>query len=138
MTRRALHSVAALSLLLSGCATIQVRPEPGVAGGQIWTKPGRAGVVVAAPHGTSDPYTGEIAAELARRTGFGLVVAGGFGLEAEGSGRPARRALHIEIPRAARVDWRPLYTASLADFLGQAAALLSPPPAAAIPARDKP
>jgi len=263
MTRRALHSVAALSILLSGCATIQVRPESGVEGGQIWTKPGRAGVVVAAPHGTSDPYTGEIAAELARRTGFGLVVAGGFGLEAEASGRPGRRyevnrptegvpgrppveevatpsagqvyaeferrvletavaplalyieihgngsresagrleiatvgidrddawrlrtllelirdarlrtepaaprlavlvepldalrytasaakqsgvlrlprrALHIEIPRAARADWRPLYTAILADFLGQAAALLNAPPPAAIPARDKP
>jgi hypothetical protein len=219
--------------------------------------------VIAAPHGTSDPYTGEIAAELARRTGFGLVVAGGFGLEAEASGRPARRyevnrptegvpgrppaeevatpsagqvyaeferrvletaaaplalyveihgngsqesagrleiatvgidrddawrlrtllelirdarlrtapaaprlavlvepldglrytasaakqsgvlrlprrALHIEIPRAARADWRPLYTAILADFLGQAATLLSAPPPAAIPARDKP
>src|SRR5260370_3829650 len=91
MTRRALRSVAALSLLLSGCATMQVRPESGVEGGQIWTKPGRAGVVVAAPHGTSDPYTGEIAAELARRTGFGLVVAGGFGLDAEASERPARR-----------------------------------------------
>src|SRR5216684_2311802 len=263
MTRRALHSVAALSILLSGCATIQVRPESGVEGGQIWTRPGRAGVVVAAPHGTSDPYTGEIAAELARRTGFGLVVAGGFGLEAEASGRPARRyevnrptegvpgrppaeevatpsaervyaeferrvletaaaplalyveihgngsresagrleiatvgidrddawrlrtllelirdarlrtepaaprlavlvepldelrytasaakqsgvlrlprrALHIEIPRAARADWRPLYTAILADFLGQAAALLNAPPPPAIPARDKP
>ncbi|PYN08289.1 MAG: hypothetical protein DME06_16360, partial [Candidatus Rokuibacteriota bacterium] len=83
--------MAALSVLLSGCATIQVRPESGVEGGQIWTKPGRAGVVVAAPHGTSDPYTGEIAAEVARRTGFGLVVAGGFGLEAEASGRPGRR-----------------------------------------------
>src|SRR2546430_16200991 len=91
MTRRALHSVAALSVLLSGCATIQVRPESGVEGGQIWTKPGRAGVVVAAPHGTSDPYTGGVAAEVARRTGFGLVVAGGFGLEAEASGRPGRR-----------------------------------------------
>src|SRR5260370_7088454 len=91
MTRRALRSVAALSLLLSGCATIQVRPESGVEGGQIWTKPGRAGVVVAAPHGTSDPYTGEIAAELARRTGFGLVVAGGFGLAPEPSRPPPPR-----------------------------------------------
>src|SRR5260370_21762000 len=91
MTRRALRSVAALSRLLAGRATTQVRPGSGVEGGEIWTKPGRAGVVVAAPHGTSDPYTGEIAAELARRTGFGLVVAGGFGLDAEASGRPARR-----------------------------------------------
>src|SRR5690242_21896640 len=91
MTRRALRRMAALSLVLSGCAKFPVRPEPGAEGGRIWTKPGRAGVVIAAPHGTSDPYTGEIAAELARRTGFGLVVAGGFGLEAEAGGRPARR-----------------------------------------------
>jgi hypothetical protein len=52
--------------------------------------------------------------------------------------RLPRRALHIEIPRAARADWRPLYTAILADFLGQAAALLNAPPPPAIPARDKP
>lgn len=263
MTRQALRSVAALSLVLSGCATFPVQPEPGVEGGRIWTKPGRPGVVISAPHGTSDPYTGEVAAELARRTGFGLVVASGFGLEGDGSGRPGRRyevnrptegvpgrppaeevatpgaaqvyaeferrvletagaplglyveihgngnresagrieiatvgldrddawrvrtllelirdarlrgepsaprlevlvepldpirytasaakqsgvlrlprrALHIEIPRAARTKWRPLYTGILADFLGQARALLDGAPPAAGPPRDKP
>jgi hypothetical protein len=263
MTRRALPSVAALSVLLSGCATFPVRPEPGVEGGNIWTKPGRRGIVVAAPHGTSDPYTAEIAAALAQRTGFGLVVASGFVLEADTSGRPGRRyqvnrptegvpgrppaeeiataaagqvyaeferrvletagaplalyveihgnanresagrieiatagfdrddawrlrtllelirdarlrgvpeaprlavlvepvdplrytasaakqsgllrlprrALHIEIPRAARRDWRPLYTGVLADFLGQAAALFDVAPPVATPARDRP
>jgi len=34
--------------------------------------------------------------------------------------RLARRALHIELPRAARVEWRETYTAILADFLVQA------------------
>ena len=32
------------------------------------------------------------------------------------------RALHIELPKAARAEWREVYTAILADFLVQAAA----------------
>ncbi len=91
MTTRPLHSVAAVSLILYGCATIPVEPEPGMPGGRISTKPGRAGFVVAAPHGTSDTHTGEMAAELARRTGFGLVVATGFTLEPDSLERPGRR-----------------------------------------------
>jgi len=59
--------------------------------GHIATKPGRPGVVVAAPHGTSDVRTGEIAAEVARRTGFGLVVATGFAVEPDTRERPGRR-----------------------------------------------
>src|SRR5688500_2890449 len=51
--------------------------------GQIAARPGRPGLVVAAPHGSSDVRTAEIAAEVARRTGFGLVVASGFELEIE-------------------------------------------------------
>jgi len=52
-------------------------PRPG----QMATRNGRPGLVVAAPHGTSDVRTGDIATEIARRTGFGLVVATGFGIE---------------------------------------------------------
>lgn len=86
-----LASLASMtSLLLYGCATYPVGPEPEMARGWIATRPGRPGLVIAAPHGSSDPRTGEIAAELARRTGFGLVVATGFALDpdiAEGPGR---------------------------------------------------
>ena len=44
-------------------------------------RPGKAGFVVGAPHGTTDPQTGDLAAELARRTGFALVVAAGFAID---------------------------------------------------------
>jgi hypothetical protein len=83
--------VAAVSVFLCGCATVTVEPEPGAPRGTISVRPGRAGFVVAAPHGTSDTHTAEIAAELARRTGFGLVVASGFTLEADTPERPGRR-----------------------------------------------
>ncbi len=83
--------MVALSLVMCGCATIPVEPEPGVPQGTISTRPGHAGYVVAAPHGTSDPYTAEMATELARRTGFGLVVATGFTLEPDSAERPGRR-----------------------------------------------
>jgi hypothetical protein len=59
--------------------------------GQIAMRMGLPGVVVAAPHGTSDQGTGEMAAEIARRTGFGLVVATGFNVESETRERPGRR-----------------------------------------------
>jgi hypothetical protein len=68
-----------------------VRFEPDVAPGYIATKAGKPGFVIAAPHGTSDPRTGDIAADLARRTGFGLVVATGFVLEPDRPDGPGRR-----------------------------------------------
>jgi hypothetical protein len=37
--------------------------------------------------------------------------------------RLSRQALHIELPKAARVEWRETYTAILADFLVQAVPL---------------
>jgi hypothetical protein len=93
--------VAIGSLLVYGCATYPVevempvprpRAEPRVEPrGHISTRAGRPGAVVAAPHGTSDPRTGEIAAEIARRTGFGLVVATGFTLETGDDGRSLLR-----------------------------------------------
>jgi hypothetical protein len=240
-------SVAA-ALVLAGCTAHAVTPVAGPGAGTIATRVGTPGVVVAAPPGTSDPRTGQIADEVARRTGFGLVVAGGpepdiaaaapgrrdpvsrardglpgqpaspeapgegagqvdgayeqrvreaargslaFYTELHGNGRPeaagrieiatvgidrdhalrlrtlfelirdahlrgragaprlevliepadrglhgpsgptregaalhlSERALHIELPRAARAEWREVYTAILADFLAQAATL---------------
>ena len=89
LRRRA--SVAAGALVLFGCATHTVEFPPQTPRGHIAAKPGRPGLVVAAPHGTSDAQTGEIAAEVARRTGFGLVVATGFNLEADTREAPGRR-----------------------------------------------
>lgn len=87
--------MAALSVVFAGCAlqrvVLDTEPPRPPAGGDIVSKPGRPGVVVAAPHGTSDVGTGDIAAELARRTGFGLVVAAGFTIEAATTERPGRR-----------------------------------------------
>jgi len=78
------------SFVLTGCAPSGTLPDltglPGTISGQV----GRPGVVVAAPHGTSDARTGEMALEIGRRTGFGVVVATGFSLEPgtrDGSGR---------------------------------------------------
>src|SRR5438045_4084920 len=89
LRRRA--SVAAGALVLFGCATHTVEFPPQTPRGHIAAKPGRPGLVVTAPHGTSDAQTGEIAAEVARRTGFGLVVATGFNLEADTREAPGRR-----------------------------------------------
>src|SRR3990172_6986864 len=174
-----LLSVATAPVVLFGCAAQPVRLDTEAPRGVISGQPGRRGVVVAAPHGTSDVRTGDIAAEIARRTGFGLVGAGGVapaprprtgggrgedglglrallelirdahlrgdreaqrlqvlvepadtlryaatGAKRDGILRLPRRALHVELPRAARAEWREVYTAILADFLGQAAALL--------------
>ncbi len=83
--------VALGALVVAGCATSSALPDleglPGKISGQL----GRRGVVIAAPHGSSDAYTGEIAAELGRRTGFGVVVATGFNLAADARERPGRR-----------------------------------------------
>jgi hypothetical protein len=102
-----LASVPVAIALLHGCAAprVDVPPRveapPGVAvpsrpSGQIAALPGKAGFVVAAPHGTSDLSTDEMAAEIARRTGFGLVVATGFSVEEDEAG-PARR-YHVNRP----------------------------------------
>ena len=76
---------------MSGCATSGTLPEleglPGKISGQL----GRRGIVIAAPHGNSDARTAEIAAELGRRTGFGVVIATGFNVEPDTRERPGRR-----------------------------------------------
>src|SRR2546422_1626167 len=90
-------SVAISSLVVSGCAPSGALPEleglPGRISGQL----GQRGVVIAAPHGNSDARTGEIAAELGRRTGFGVVIATGFNLEPDTRDRPGRR-YHVNRP----------------------------------------
>ena len=91
MSIRRLASVAAGSLVVFGCATQRVDHPLETPRGQITARPGRPGFVVAAPHGSSDVRTAEIAAEVARRTGFGLVVASGFELERDTRERPGRR-----------------------------------------------
>lgn len=77
------------------------RQRPGTAvallGGDIAGSAGRPGVVVAAPHGTSDARTAEIAETIARRTGFGLVVASGFAMEPDLLRRAGRR-YHVNRP----------------------------------------
>ena len=98
---RQAFSVAAGATILYGCATEPVRIEtdvvpgrvvPGhVVPGHITTRAGKLGHVIAAPHGTSDARTGDIAADLAHRTGFGLVVATGFTIESGHRDTPGRR-----------------------------------------------
>jgi hypothetical protein len=83
--------MATAAVLLVGCTTRPVVLDGTPAPGHIATRLGRPGVVVAAPHGTSDLGTGEIAAEIAHRTGFGLVVATGFNVDADTRERPGRR-----------------------------------------------
>ena len=78
-------------LTLYGCATQTVTPYLDDVGGHIAARPGRPGYVVAAPHATSDVATGDIAAALAQRTGYGLVIATGFALEPDTRERPGRR-----------------------------------------------
>jgi hypothetical protein len=86
LSRRArrLASVAAATVLLSGCAVHRADVPSAAAGGRPIVRPGRPGVVVAAPPGLGDADTITIAAEIARRTGFGLVVADGVVRDADG------------------------------------------------------
>jgi hypothetical protein len=91
MSIRRLASMAAAPLVLVGCATHRVEYPLEGGRGEIAARPGRPGFVVAAPHGSSDLRTAEIASEVARRTGFGLVVASGFELGGEPRVRAARR-----------------------------------------------
>ncbi len=70
-------SAASLPLVLYGCVAQPVVLETGAPRGDITVRPGRAGFVVAAPHASSDSRTADIAAAIAQRTGFALVVATG-------------------------------------------------------------
>jgi len=87
--------------MLYGCAADPLRLPPAPVAGHIAARPGRPGLVVAAPHASSDVDTDAMAVEIARRTGFGLVVATGFSTAPDGLGPPARRYT-VNRPREAR------------------------------------
>jgi len=69
-----LASVGAGLVTLYGCATHRAEVPSTTAAPHITVRPGRMGLVVAAAPATSDVDSGAMAAEIARRTGFGLVV----------------------------------------------------------------
>ncbi|HSE05429.1 MAG TPA: hypothetical protein VLK35_14870 [Methylomirabilota bacterium] len=99
MTRRGRGSVVVgLALLVQGCAGLiagkesadvsapapAARPAPGR--GTVHVEKGRPGFVIGAPHGTSDAATDVLGRELAKLTGFGLVVVTGYA-NIDGEGR---------------------------------------------------
>ncbi len=85
--------VAILALLAQGCAAVRIEPELQVRpSGPLASQKGRPGLVIGAPHGRSDAGTDRISMELARRTGFGLVVAVYADLDA------GRRRLNVNRP----------------------------------------
>src|SRR5207245_10436839 len=63
---RLLHlaSVTTGAVILYGCAAEPVRLTPGAPPGYIAPRPGKPGFFIAAPHGTSDLRTGDIATDL--------------------------------------------------------------------------
>jgi hypothetical protein len=77
--------------LLDAGTVIPLEFEPGRLAGCFSVRRGREGAVLGAPHGSSDPHTGGIAAEVARHTGLGVVIATGFTLESDTRARPGRR-----------------------------------------------
>ena len=66
--------MVALSLLLQGCAALVVEREPASPVGRVSSLSGRPGLVIGAPDGSPDDLLGRIGLDLARQTGFGLVV----------------------------------------------------------------
>jgi len=98
MTRRGPGSlVVGLALLVQGCAGLITGKEPAEgppvgpaapavgSAGRMQVEKGRLGFVIAAPHGSTDSATDLIGRDLARLTGFGLVVATGYShLDGEG------------------------------------------------------
>jgi len=91
MTRRGAASVAlGLALVVQGCAGLIAGKDsaeappagpgrvPGPVAGAVQVEKGRPGLVIAAPHGTSDTATDVIGRDLAKLTGWGLVVVTGY------------------------------------------------------------
>ncbi len=116
MTRRSAGRLAlGLVVLLQGCAgltqgrgglTTPAGVPPGE--GAFEVVKGRPGIVIGAPHGTSDEGTAVIARDLAGLTGFGLVVATGLSTrEAETEG--ARRMDEAYRRRVAEAAQGPLH-----------------------------
>jgi len=85
-------SLAVGPIVLAACAApVELYQSGEGVPGTIAATLGRRSVVIAAPHGTSDARTGDIVAELGRRTGFSMVVARGFNLEPDGPDQAGRR-----------------------------------------------
>jgi hypothetical protein len=89
--------VVGLALLVQGCAglltdkesaeipTVAPPPQAGAASGRMEVEKGRPGLVIGAPHGSTDAVTDAIGRDLAKLTGFGLVVVTGYShLDGEG------------------------------------------------------
>jgi hypothetical protein len=83
-------SVASGWAVLYGCAPQLVDLPSTPAATHVTVQRGRPGFVVAAPPGPRDADTDAIAGEIARRTGFGLVVGPGVSPEVDGAERAGR------------------------------------------------
>jgi hypothetical protein len=83
--------MAAGPLILWGCAAHPITAGTEAERGHVTARLGRPGFVVAAPHGSSDLNTDEIVADIARHSGFAMVIATGFALEPDTRERPGRR-----------------------------------------------
>jgi hypothetical protein len=97
--RRARSLVIGLAVLVQGCAGLiggkgsvvipveapAAKPATPREHGRFTVTKGRPGIVIGAPHGTSDSSTDVISSDLAHLTGFGLVAVTGFShLDADG------------------------------------------------------
>lgn len=113
MTRRNAGSlVLGLAVLLQGCAGVVSGKQPAAAPaavrsgqGSFEVRTGRPGLVIGAPHGTSDSSTDLMGRELARLTGWGLVIATGFSrLDADGRRFNVNRPTESVPGTAARLE----------------------------------
>jgi hypothetical protein len=104
--------LVSIALLAQGCAGMPSHPGDPAAGttihhprGIFTLQRGRPGLVIGAPHGTSDSHTDLIGLELARRTGWSLVVATGFShLDADGRRFNVNRPTESVPGTAARLE----------------------------------
>jgi len=90
MRRGAASLVLGVALVVQGCAGLIAGKDsaesppagparaPGPIAGAVQVEKGRPGIVIAAPHGTSDSATDLMGRELAKLTGFSLVVVTGY------------------------------------------------------------
>lgn len=96
--RGARSVVAVVSLLLQGCAQLVVEPEPHPPPGRFSSRPGQPGLVIGAPRVSPDEFTDHISQDLARQTGFGLVVATDFARDR----RSFAEAYQLQVKEVAR------------------------------------
>lgn len=108
---RATSAVLTAAMLAHGCAFLTPpTPDAGPTsaappGGRIEVRTGRPGLVIAAPHGTSDRATDVMGRELAKLTGFSLVVVTGYThVDAAGRRYNVNRPTESEPGAAARQE----------------------------------